>query len=116
MTSGKQQVHKGRGKHKIGGNGRHLQKATSCSGWTKPPSNQNKIRDMQYDKFCPKVSNEDKARTCPKCALYFPSVASMKRHKKSVHQKAGAANEDEEVLHVSDEHLFVLMMKMERKR
>ncbi|GFN82754.1 hypothetical protein PoB_000926000 [Plakobranchus ocellatus] len=40
MTSGKQQVHNGRGRHKIGGNRRHLQRATSCSGWTKPPSNQ----------------------------------------------------------------------------
>ncbi|GFN76702.1 endonuclease-reverse transcriptase [Plakobranchus ocellatus] len=27
-------------KDKIGGKGRHLQRATSCSGWTKPPSNQ----------------------------------------------------------------------------
>ncbi|GFN89681.1 A disintegrin and metalloproteinase with thrombospondin motifs 6 [Plakobranchus ocellatus] len=36
MTSGEQQVHSGRGRHKIGGNGRHLQRATSCSGWTKP--------------------------------------------------------------------------------
>ncbi|GFN91089.1 hypothetical protein PoB_001759500 [Plakobranchus ocellatus] len=40
MTSGKQQVHNGRGRHKIGGNGRHLQRATSCIGWTKPPNNQ----------------------------------------------------------------------------
>ncbi|GFN85314.1 hypothetical protein PoB_001182000 [Plakobranchus ocellatus] len=41
MTSEEQQVHNGRGRHKIGGNdGRHLQKATSCSGWTKPSSNQ----------------------------------------------------------------------------
>ncbi|GFO08532.1 hypothetical protein PoB_003503700 [Plakobranchus ocellatus] len=40
MTSGKQQVHNGRGRHnKIGGNERHLQRTTSCSGWTKPPSN-----------------------------------------------------------------------------
>ncbi|GFN91693.1 hypothetical protein PoB_001819900 [Plakobranchus ocellatus] len=38
MTSGEQQVHNDRGKHKIGGNGRHLQRATSCSRWTKPPS------------------------------------------------------------------------------
>ncbi|GFN86032.1 hypothetical protein PoB_001253800 [Plakobranchus ocellatus] len=40
MTSGEQQVHNGRGAHKIGGNRRHLQRATSCSGWTKPSSNQ----------------------------------------------------------------------------
>ncbi|GFN94399.1 hypothetical protein PoB_002090500 [Plakobranchus ocellatus] len=40
MTSEMQQVHNGRGKQKIGGNGRHLQRDTSCSGWTKPPSNQ----------------------------------------------------------------------------
>ncbi|GFO49861.1 endonuclease-reverse transcriptase [Plakobranchus ocellatus] len=40
MTSGEQQVHNGGGTHKIGGNGRHLQRAISCSGWTKPPSNQ----------------------------------------------------------------------------
>ncbi|GFO07015.1 dysbindin-like [Plakobranchus ocellatus] len=40
MTSREQQVHNGRGTHKIKGNGRHLQRATSCSGWTKPPSNQ----------------------------------------------------------------------------
>ncbi|GFO24676.1 hypothetical protein PoB_005118100 [Plakobranchus ocellatus] len=40
MTSEEQQVHNGRGRHKIGGNGRHLQRATSCSEWTKPPSNQ----------------------------------------------------------------------------
>ncbi|GFN88174.1 hypothetical protein PoB_001468000 [Plakobranchus ocellatus] len=39
-TSGEQRVHNGRGTHKIGGNGRHLQRATFCSGWTKPPSNQ----------------------------------------------------------------------------
>ncbi|GFO12177.1 endonuclease-reverse transcriptase [Plakobranchus ocellatus] len=41
MTSGEQQVHNGRGRHKVGGNGRHLQRATSSSGWTKPPGNQN---------------------------------------------------------------------------
>ncbi|GFN95336.1 hypothetical protein PoB_002184200 [Plakobranchus ocellatus] len=40
MTSREQQVHNGRGRHKIGGNGRHLLRATSCSGWTKPPNNQ----------------------------------------------------------------------------
>ncbi|GFN90436.1 hypothetical protein PoB_001694200 [Plakobranchus ocellatus] len=40
MTSEEQQVHNGRGRHTIGGNRRHLQRATSCSGWTKPPSNQ----------------------------------------------------------------------------
>ncbi|GFO07489.1 UDP-glucuronosyltransferase 2a1-like [Plakobranchus ocellatus] len=40
MTSGKQQVRNGRGRHKIGVNRRHLQRATSYSGWTKPPSNQ----------------------------------------------------------------------------
>ncbi|GFN88653.1 hypothetical protein PoB_001515900 [Plakobranchus ocellatus] len=40
MTSGEQQVHNGRGRHKIGVNGRHLQSATFYSGWTKPPSNQ----------------------------------------------------------------------------
>ncbi|GFN78855.1 hypothetical protein PoB_000536100 [Plakobranchus ocellatus] len=39
------------------------------------------------------------------CALYFPSAASMNSHKKGVHQKAGAVNENEEVLHISDEHL-----------
>ncbi|GFO45046.1 hypothetical protein PoB_007155100 [Plakobranchus ocellatus] len=32
------------------------------------------------------------------CSLY-------EKHKKSVHQKAGAVNEDEKVLHVSDKHL-----------
>ncbi|GFO12203.1 hypothetical protein PoB_003870800 [Plakobranchus ocellatus] len=32
MTSEEQQVHNGRGRHKIGGNGRHLQRAISCSG------------------------------------------------------------------------------------
>ncbi|GFO11792.1 hypothetical protein PoB_003829700 [Plakobranchus ocellatus] len=41
--SGKQQVHKGRGRQKIGGNGRNLQRATSFSGWTKSPSNQIKV-------------------------------------------------------------------------
>ncbi|GFO02521.1 endonuclease-reverse transcriptase [Plakobranchus ocellatus] len=46
MISGEQQVHNGRGRHKIGGNGRHLQKATSCRVWTKPPSNQ-ETRDDQ---------------------------------------------------------------------
>ncbi|GFO34346.1 Atrial natriuretic peptide clearance receptor [Plakobranchus ocellatus] len=40
MTSGKQQVQNGRGRHKIGGNGRYLQRTTSRSGWTKSPSNQ----------------------------------------------------------------------------
>ena len=59
---------------------------------------------MQYDKFCPKVLNELDARTCPKCSLYFPSAASMKRHKKAVHQTACAVNEDE-VIHASGEHL-----------
>ncbi|GFO38144.1 hypothetical protein PoB_006464900 [Plakobranchus ocellatus] len=29
----------------------------------------------------------------------------MKRHKKCVHQKAGAVNDNEEMLYVSDEHL-----------
>ncbi|GFN96930.1 hypothetical protein PoB_002343600 [Plakobranchus ocellatus] len=60
---------------------------------------------MKYEKFCPKVSNEIEARTRPKCVLHFPSVASMKRLLKCVHQKAGAMNEDEGMLHVSDEHL-----------
>ncbi|GFO18384.1 hypothetical protein PoB_004488900 [Plakobranchus ocellatus] len=32
MTSEEQQVHKGRGRHKIGGNGRYLQRARFCSG------------------------------------------------------------------------------------
>ncbi|GFO03742.1 hypothetical protein PoB_003024700 [Plakobranchus ocellatus] len=50
MTSGEQQVQNGTGRHKIGGNGRHLQRATSCSGWTKPPSNQNtNNRDKNKD-------------------------------------------------------------------
>ncbi|GFN90200.1 chemosensory receptor c [Plakobranchus ocellatus] len=40
MTSGEQEVHNVRGKHKNGGNGRNQQRATSCSGWTKPPRNQ----------------------------------------------------------------------------
>ncbi|GFO37026.1 hypothetical protein PoB_006353100 [Plakobranchus ocellatus] len=40
MTSEEQQIHNGRGRHTIGGNGRRLQRATSCSRWTKPPSNQ----------------------------------------------------------------------------
>ncbi|GFN84708.1 hypothetical protein PoB_001121400 [Plakobranchus ocellatus] len=31
--------------------------------------------------------------------------ASMKRHRKGVHPKAGTVNEDEEMLYVSDEHL-----------
>ncbi|GFO38582.1 hypothetical protein PoB_006508700 [Plakobranchus ocellatus] len=35
-----QQLHNGRGRHKIGGNGRHLKRSTSCSGWKKPPSSQ----------------------------------------------------------------------------
>ncbi|GFN87978.1 hypothetical protein PoB_001448400 [Plakobranchus ocellatus] len=35
MTSGKQQVQDGRGRHKIGENGRHLRRAASCSGSTK---------------------------------------------------------------------------------
>ncbi|GFO07854.1 endonuclease-reverse transcriptase [Plakobranchus ocellatus] len=46
MTSEEQQVHNGRDTHKIGGNRRYLQRAASCSGETKPPSNQaTKYRD-----------------------------------------------------------------------
>ncbi|GFN92570.1 hypothetical protein PoB_001907600 [Plakobranchus ocellatus] len=48
MTSGKQQVQNGRGRHKIGENGRHLQRATSCSGWTKPPSNLKLISNQAF--------------------------------------------------------------------
>ncbi|GFO07790.1 hypothetical protein PoB_003429500 [Plakobranchus ocellatus] len=44
MTSGEQQVHNGRGTHKIGGNGRHLQRASSCSGWTKPLKDPTSVR------------------------------------------------------------------------
>ena len=46
--------------------------------------------------------DEVDARTCPECSLYFPSVASMRRHKKGVHQKCGLI--DNEVPHLSDEH------------
>ncbi|GFO40931.1 hypothetical protein PoB_006743600 [Plakobranchus ocellatus] len=66
---------------------------------------QSKIGDTQYDKLCPKVSSEVEARTCPKYALYVPSAASLERHKKVVHQKAGAVNEVKEVSHVADEYL-----------
>ncbi|GFO49164.1 hypothetical protein PoB_007566900 [Plakobranchus ocellatus] len=53
MTSGEQQVHNGRGRHKIGGNGRHLQRATSCSEWTQPQSNQvTKIIDKYCQTIC----------------------------------------------------------------
>ncbi|GFN99873.1 hypothetical protein PoB_002637900 [Plakobranchus ocellatus] len=55
MTSGKQQVHNDRGRRKMGGNGRHLQRSISCSGWTKPPSNQvTKFVALRYveDKEC----------------------------------------------------------------
>ncbi|GFN91514.1 hypothetical protein PoB_001802000 [Plakobranchus ocellatus] len=40
MTSEEQQVLSSRERHKIGGIRKHLQRATSCSGWTKPLSNQ----------------------------------------------------------------------------
>ncbi|GFO12247.1 hypothetical protein PoB_003875200 [Plakobranchus ocellatus] len=49
MTQGKQQVHNGRGRHTIGENGRHLQRATSCSGWTKPPSSQLLVMEAMHD-------------------------------------------------------------------
>ena len=54
---------------------------------------------MPYDKFCPKVRDMIDGRTC-KCGLYFPSVASMKRHTKWVHSNAVKVDEDV----ASDEH------------
>lgn len=51
-----------------------------------PIPGQSKFTEMPYDKFCPKVAEEVKARTCAKCGIYYPSVASTKRHYKSVHQ------------------------------
>ncbi|GFO26454.1 hypothetical protein PoB_005295900 [Plakobranchus ocellatus] len=39
------------------------------------------------------------------CCSFDPS-SSMKRHGKGFHQKADVVNEDEEVLHISNEHFF----------
>ncbi|GFO19807.1 hypothetical protein PoB_004631200 [Plakobranchus ocellatus] len=41
----------------------------------------------------------------PKVCIVFSLCSLYERHKKGVHQKAGAVNEDEEVIHVSDEQL-----------
>ncbi|GFN83742.1 hypothetical protein PoB_001024800 [Plakobranchus ocellatus] len=57
MTSGEQQVHNVRGRHKIGGNRRHLQRATSCSGWTKPPINRCTCRSLDVVSFKYKLEN-----------------------------------------------------------
>ena len=67
-----------------------------------PGVSASKQREVQYDKFCPKVMDEVDARTCPDCSLYFPFVASMRRHKKGVRQNCGLI--DNEVPHLSDEH------------
>ncbi|GFO02041.1 hypothetical protein PoB_002854600 [Plakobranchus ocellatus] len=59
MTSIIQQVHNGRGRHKIGENGRYLQRDTFCSEWTKPPSNQGSEDDLPLAKLTEKADEDD---------------------------------------------------------
>ena len=57
---------------------------------------------MLYDKFCPKVCDLIGGRTCI-CAIYFPSVAAMRRRKKVLHPKE--VTKVSEDVTPGDEHL-----------
>ena len=43
-------------------------------------------KNLPFDTYCPSVAGEVDARICPVCKMYFPSKASMLRHRRTQHK------------------------------